>query len=60
LARRCGLRVAHWELIEDYREDDNSRLYRTFVSLIAWLGWMLPRRLRCNTMVFVFEAEEQR
>jgi SAM-dependent methyltransferase len=59
LAQRCGLRVAHWELIEDYRLDDDSGLYRAFVHLIAWFGWMLPKRFRCNTMVFVFESEAE-
>jgi 2-polyprenyl-3-methyl-5-hydroxy-6-metoxy-1,4-benzoquinol methylase len=57
LAKRSGLRVSHWELIEDYRKEDNSGRYRAFVHLIAWFGWMLPKRLRCNSMVFVFESE---
>lgn len=56
LAKRCGLRISHWELIEDYRQEDSSGLYRAFVRLIVWLGWMMPKRLRCNSMVFVFEA----
>jgi 2-polyprenyl-3-methyl-5-hydroxy-6-metoxy-1,4-benzoquinol methylase len=60
LAKRCGLRVTHWDLIEDYRQEDDSRLYRTFVHLIAWFGWMLPKRLRCNAMVFIFEPEAER
>lgn len=59
LANRCGLRVSHWELVEDYRREDRSGLYRAFVHLIAWLGWMLPKRLRCNSMVFVFETEAE-
>jgi hypothetical protein len=24
------------------RHEDDSRLYQTFVHLIAWFGWMLP------------------
>ena len=60
LAKRSGLRVSHWELIEDYRRDDNSALYRAFVRFIACFGWMLPKRLRCNSLVFVFESEAER
>jgi SAM-dependent methyltransferase len=56
LARPCGLRVSHRELIEDYRPDDKSQLDRIFVHLIECFGW-LPKRLRCNSMVFVFESE---
>jgi SAM-dependent methyltransferase len=60
LAKRCGLRVTHWDLIEDYRQEDKSGLYRAFVHLISWFGWMLPKRLRCNSMVFIFEPEAER
>ncbi len=41
------------------RHEDNSRLYRTFVHLIARFGWILPKRLRCHSMVFIFESEAE-
>lgn len=42
------------------RHEDNSRICRTFVRLIARFGWMLPKRLRCYSMVFIFESEAER
>ena len=36
-------------LAEDYRPDDPSRRYRTFVRLITWLRPVIPKRLRNNT-----------
>jgi hypothetical protein len=52
LATRSGLRVSHRELIEDHRPDHRSQLYRIFVHRIEWFGWLLPKRLRCDSMVF--------
>jgi len=57
LTGREGLRVLEWHLIEDYRPASPSLPYRTFVWLLCLLGWLLPRRLRCNSMVFVLEKE---
>lgn len=53
LARRAGLVVQDWALIADYELDTGSRSYRFFVSAIRLLGWLLPRRLRHNAMLFV-------
>lgn len=55
LSSRAGLRIVEWKLVEDYRPDDPSRPYRIFVKLLTWFGWLLPARLRCNTMLFVLE-----
>ncbi|MEM3088919.1 MAG: class I SAM-dependent methyltransferase [Candidatus Bathyarchaeia archaeon] len=58
ITSRLGLRVVHWDLIEDYRPDDPSLRYRIFVKFISLCRWFLPKRLRCNTMVFVLEKDE--
>ena len=52
LAERLGLKVAHWELLEDYRLDDPSWKYRMFVRFFRWF---IPRRVRATTMLFVLE-----
>ncbi|MFQ5682186.1 MAG: class I SAM-dependent methyltransferase [Candidatus Binatia bacterium] len=57
LAGRYGFQATHWELVEDYRPDDTSRRYRCFVKLIYRLRWIIPKRLRCNTMLFIFQKE---
>jgi SAM-dependent methyltransferase len=58
LAERLGLRVTHWELIEDYRLDDPSWKYRFFVRLVSTFRWLIPKRLRNNAMLFVLEKVE--
>ncbi|HXX93563.1 MAG TPA: class I SAM-dependent methyltransferase [Planctomycetota bacterium] len=55
LAERVGMRVVHWELVEDYRLDDPSWKYRMFVRLVRWFRWLIPRRIRNNTLVCVLE-----
>jgi SAM-dependent methyltransferase len=56
LAQRVGLRMIHWELIHDYRFDNPSLRYRAFVKFIFLFYWLIPKRLRCNTMLFILEA----
>jgi SAM-dependent methyltransferase len=56
-AGRVGFEVSRWELIEDYRPDDPSWRYRLFVKSVRFLKFLIPRRLRCNTMLFVLEIE---
>ena len=56
LAERAGLRTVHWRLIEDYRLNDPSGRYRLFVKLLSRFRWLVPTRLRCNTMLFVLEV----
>jgi hypothetical protein len=55
LAERLGLKVVHWELLEDYRLDDPSWKYRMFVRFVRFFRWVIPRRLRATTMLFVLE-----
>lgn len=55
LSNRLGFHLSHYDVIEDYRLDDASLRYRSLVRLVGLLGWVIPKRLRCNTMVFVLE-----
>lgn len=52
LASRSGFTVVHSELIDDYRSDDPSFLYRQFGRLNIWLRPIIPERLR-KTLLFV-------
>ena len=56
LATRAGLRVHSWRLIEDYVLNEDL-LYRWFIRALRALRWVLPLRLRANTMVFVLVAD---
>jgi 2-polyprenyl-3-methyl-5-hydroxy-6-metoxy-1,4-benzoquinol methylase len=56
LAQRIGFRTVQWKLIEDYRFDVPAVRYRAFVTLIASLRWVIPARLRCNTILFILGA----
>ena len=55
LAERVGLKVVYWDLIEDYRLDNPAWRYKLFVRFVMLFRNFLPKRLRCNTMLFVFE-----
>jgi 2-polyprenyl-3-methyl-5-hydroxy-6-metoxy-1,4-benzoquinol methylase len=54
MARRAGLDVTHWELVS-LIEPTESRKYRWFVRTIQLFSWILPRRLRNNTLLAVLE-----
>jgi 2-polyprenyl-3-methyl-5-hydroxy-6-metoxy-1,4-benzoquinol methylase len=57
LAAREGLKVRHWELIEDYRFDDPSLAYRCFSRMMTIAAALhFPKRLTGSTMLFVLEA----
>jgi len=58
LAERLGLKVVHWELIEDYRLDVPSWKYRTFVQFVRLFHWFIPKRVRNNRMLFVLERAD--
>jgi SAM-dependent methyltransferase len=60
LAERHGLRVVHWELIEDHDLRRASSLYRRFVSAMKVVARVLPERVRANTILFVLEPEPLR
>lgn len=59
LAFRAKLHIVHWELIEDYRPDDPSWRYRTFVKIISLFKWFLPKRIRANGMLFILGKSEE-
>ena len=53
LAARVGLKVTHWELLEDYPGGAGLKT-KVFTVLVRPL---LPRRLRCNAMLFVLTRD---
>jgi len=53
LVKRNGLRIEHFELIDDYSPDIPSLRYRAFIALRRGLGFLLPRLLAKNAMLFV-------
>jgi SAM-dependent methyltransferase len=56
LAERLGFRVMHFELIDDYRSDDPSFLYRLFGKLMMVFSPVIPKRMK-KTMLFVLAAD---
>jgi len=58
LVQRTGLRIEHFELLDDYPPGSPSRSYRAFVALRKSLGFLLPRLLAKNAMLFVLVAED--
>ena len=59
LVWRSGLRIEHFELLDDYVADNPSRRYRAFVRLRQGLGFLLPRLLAKNAMLFVLAANDE-
>jgi SAM-dependent methyltransferase len=59
LAERCGFKIVHFELLDDYRSDDPSFLYRQFGRVIGLLSPVLPKRLR-KTMLIVLAPDPNR
>jgi 2-polyprenyl-3-methyl-5-hydroxy-6-metoxy-1,4-benzoquinol methylase len=53
LTRRSGLTVEHWELVQDYGSEHNSIPYVILSRVIKYFGFLIPKRLKCNTMLFV-------
>jgi len=58
LVGRSGLKIEHFELIDDYGQDSPSRRYRAFVKLRRGLGFLLPRLLAKNAMLFVLASAD--
>lgn len=58
LAERSGLKVEHFELIDDYPPGSSSWRYRTFVTLRRGISFLLPRLLAKNAMLFVFRSAD--
>lgn len=61
LAERVGLKVSHIELVEDYRidklpnsrEDRPSNKYVFLAKLFFLIKWLLPKRLRGNSILII-------
>jgi SAM-dependent methyltransferase len=58
LCRRAGLRILRGDLIGTYTLDDSSAFYRAFVWMLRLFSGVLPKRLTCNTMLFVLSHSE--
>ncbi len=58
LTERVGLKIEHFELVEDYDPHDPSGTYRTFVNTIRFFRPIIPARLRKNDMLFVLTPQE--
>lgn len=59
LARRANLKIVRQELIGSYVKDNPCGPYRWFVRFLAWFGWLMPKSLKCNTMLFVLTHSEK-
>ena len=59
LARRHGFKIAHWELIEDYYEGVPSLKYRILVAFLKLFGYFLPKRIKCNAMLFILQPNSE-
>jgi SAM-dependent methyltransferase len=59
LARRHGFKIAHWELIEDYYEGVPSLKYRILVTFLKLFGYFLPKRIKCNAMLFILQPDNE-
>jgi SAM-dependent methyltransferase len=58
LCRRADLRIVHEDLIGSYTLDNPCFPYRVFVRGLGLLGGLLPKRLKCNTMLFVLTQND--
>lgn len=58
LAAHSGLMVAEVNPIEDYEPAAASGSYGLFQLFIRWTRWVLPRRLRCNSVLYVLTVPE--
>ena len=55
-ALRSGLKLDHWELVEDYRFDTDSFAYGVFVRLLWLYRFLIPQRLKANSILVVFSS----
>jgi len=56
IANRYVFRILALELIKDRESDSASLPCLIFVRLIQVLGWLIPKRLRCNCILAVLET----
>jgi SAM-dependent methyltransferase len=55
IAERFNFKVVHLELLADYNPNSSSIVNRIFVSFIRYFGWLIPKRLRNNTIFIILE-----
>jgi SAM-dependent methyltransferase len=53
-----GFRVRSWDMLEDYRRDTATPLYRLFIVLLSITRPFIPKRLRANVLAFILEPDE--
>jgi len=58
LVERCGLKIDHFELFDDYPAGSSSWRFRLFVLLRSSVGFLLPNVLAKNRMLLVLSAAE--
>ena len=56
LFTRYHFQEIYFDLIPNYSDDEKSLGYRIFVWLIRTLGFLLPKLLKNNAMIFVLET----
>jgi SAM-dependent methyltransferase len=59
LITRCGFRVLHWELVDDYQFDNTTGktlAFKYFIIFMRLFRHLLPRKIRSTSMIFVMEA----
>jgi len=57
LVERCGFKIEHFELFDDYAPDNLSWRYRLFVAFRSWFGFLLPKLLAKNGMLLVLKPD---
>ena len=56
LAKRCGLAVSHMSLIDNYIKNGPTMAYRVLVRFLSIFRCVIPRRLRCNSLLVLLEV----
>lgn len=59
LAGRCGFKIEHFELFDDYPPGSPSWRYRVFVGLRSCFGFALPRLFAKNRMLLVLVPTDE-
>jgi 2-polyprenyl-3-methyl-5-hydroxy-6-metoxy-1,4-benzoquinol methylase len=59
LVSRYGFREVYFSLIQDYEFDNPSLAYRIFVHFIVYFGFLIPKPVKCNNMIFALEPVEE-
>jgi SAM-dependent methyltransferase len=57
LVNRCGFKIEHFELFDDYPPRNPSGRYRFFVALRRYFGFLLPDLLAKNGMLLVLAPD---